>query len=779
MLERSRSFAFTLLLSSSLLGGVIAACSSDDTAGPGGDGGASSGTSGASGTSSGDVIDGGSIELPDGHVVLPDGGEIPDGEGPPGPKRDFPLDTPELGGYALEEYFPATMKMTIPAAVGWTANPLVLERIGNVIRMESGKRRNVLDFTADVALQSEGGALGMALHPQFGDGSGPKPYAYFWYNAKGATKNEQRLVRYTWSAASQSFDPASKLVMIEEEEEHPEHNAGRMAFGKDGLLYLGNGDDLNDANHQTLNRALFAGIFRIDVDSDAARSHPIPKQPAGGFTTGYMIPNDNPFVGQGGLEEFYALGFRNPFMFSFDRQTNDLWVGDVGDSFREEINRVEKGGNYQWPVREGELVRQAGKTITIGTSHDPESFYTHHEMGDLTAIFGGFVYRGKALPELNGKYIYSDWPSDRIWAYDPATKTRATIVSNQWDRQPMAMTEDNDGEIYLLHYTGVAKLVKDSAPLDVPKRLLETKIFKDLATMTVEDGFVPYAINSPLWSDGASKQRWISVPAGQKVTVKEDGTLAFPVGTRFVKQFDLPDTVQPRGRTKHLETRVLVVGNATTYGLSYRWNAAGTDATLAPEGFDETITDDASGSTRVWHTPSFGQCWQCHRAENRVLGFTQKQTSRDGQPQMFADKGLFDANLVAGWPAPLTQPTDTGKSLEERALAYLAANCSGCHHEGASYTGGGQTWIASPGVALSARGLVNVPNHNYPVAAGLGLTQGSAPLIEPGDPSGSLLVRRLQTDDHDLMMPPLGKNIVDVDGAKLVSDWVASMPPAP
>ena len=72
-------------------------------------------------------------------------------------------------------------------------------------------------------------------------------------------------------------------------------------------------------------------------------------------------------------------------------------------------------------------------------------------------------HRGKALPELNGKYIYSDWPSDRIWAYDPATKTRATIVSNQWDRQPMAMTEDNDGEIYLLHYTGVAKLVKDSA----------------------------------------------------------------------------------------------------------------------------------------------------------------------------------------------------------------------------------------------------------------------------------------------------------------------------
>jgi uncharacterized repeat protein (TIGR03806 family) len=340
---------------------------------------------------------------------------------------------------------------------------------------------------------------------------------------------------------------------------------------------------------------------------------------------------------------------------------------------------------------------------------------------------------------------------------------------------PMAMAEDNDGEVYLLHMTGVAKIVKDAAPLDVPKRLLETKIFKDLATMTIEDGFVPYSINSPLWSDGAAKQRWISVPAGQKVTVDDKGNFIYPVGTRFVKQFDLPDTVKPRGRSKHLETRVLVVGNKTTYGLSYRWNAEGTDATLAPEGFDETITDDNNGQTRVWHTPSFGQCWECHRAENRVLGFTQKQTNTGGQPAMFGTKGIIDPAVVASWAPALAQPTDTTKSLEERALAYLAANCSGCHHEGASYTGGEPTWIATPGVPLAERRLVNQPNHNYPVAAGLGLTQGLAPLIKPGDPNGSLLVKRLQTDNHDLMMPPLGKNIVDQEAAKLVADWVQSM----
>jgi uncharacterized repeat protein (TIGR03806 family) len=757
---------------------IIAACSSDGTtngAGPA-----------ASSSSSGAVADGGLVTLPDGRVVLADGGD-PDGPSAPIVQKDLPLDTPELGGYKLTEYFPDTMKMSIPAAMAWptdtTKSPLILERTGNVVVMENGARRNVLDFTAKVALLSEGGALGMVTHPQFGDGAGPKPYAYFWYNELNSPKNHQRLVRYTWSTAMNAFDPASELIMVDEEEEHPEHNAGRMQFGSDGFLYFGNGDDINEANHQTLSRALFAGIFRIDVDSDPTKSHPIPRQPTVGTTTGYMIPNDNPFVGQGGLEEFYALGFRNPFMFSFDRQTHDLWVGDVGDSFREEINKVQKGGNYQWPVDEGELVREPGVTLTIGTSVAPISYYTHWEMANLSAIMGGFIYRGKSMPELTGKYIYSDWPSDRVWALDLTTTppTRTTLIHSDYQHQPMALTEDNDGEVYLLHLTGAAKITKNPLP-DMPQRLVETKLFKDVSTMTIADDFQPYEINSPLYSDGAAKKRWISVPTGQKVTVNADGTLKFPVGTRFVKQFDLPDTVKPHNRAMHLETRVLVVGNQTTYGLSYRWNTDGTDAVLTPDGFEEHFTDDATGQDRVWRTPAFGQCWECHKEENRVLGFTQMQInlnrSSDGklQPQAFADSGLFDPSTIGSWPTPLTKPTDTTASVEDRALAYLAANCSGCHHQGASYTGGEQTWIASPGVALADRGLINQPNHNYPVAAGLGLDQGNAPLIAPGDPDGSLLMRRIKSTDHDLMMPPLGRNLVDADAVALIQSWIASLP---
>ncbi|HVH44170.1 MAG TPA: PQQ-dependent sugar dehydrogenase [Labilithrix sp.] len=713
-----------------------------------------------------------------------DGG--PDGAPPPPVERKpFPLTTPSLGGYGLVDVFGPNVSLTIPSAVVWPkvegALPFVLERTGTVVQIEAGKTRVVLDISQNVALMSEGGALGMALHPMFGDGTGPSPYVYLWYNAQGTPKNKQRLSRFAWDAASKSFDGDAELVLIEEEEEQPEHNAGRLQFGPDGFLYFGNGDDTRDANHQRIDRALFAGIFRIDVDArGGAISHAPPRGPEGGYSGGYFIPNDNPFVGApNALEEFYAVGFRNPFGFSFDRKTGALWVGDVGDTWREEIDQVVPGGNYEWPYREGDVTREA-KTPTIGTARAPVYSYTHAEMGDLAAILGGFVYRGEELPELAGKYIYSDWPSNRVWALDLATnpKARTTLIDNQWNRMPMALAEDNRGEIYLLHSDGILKLARDASRDALPKRLSETMLFKNVAALETEPGLVPYEINSPLWSDAAAKRRWISVPPGQRVELADDGTLKFPVGTTFVKHFELPASVTPRARTRRLETRVLVVGNDTSYGLTYRWNAEGTDAELLSEGVDEPIHDEAAGQTRSWHYPSFGQCWSCHRAENRVLGFTAQQLHRvvDGKPQVDAlvARGVFDPGASAKWPVGLASPSDAAASLEERATAYLAANCSSCHHEGASFLGGGDTWRASPGVPLADRGLIGQPHHNTPMAEKLGLVD--APLIDPGNPDGSILMARIKTNDPDLRMPPLARNVVDADGARIIEEWIRAMP---
>lgn len=807
--RRARSRLSSLLCFSTLVGAAALACGSEDA--PGATGGPPSspsdgGLGGQNETSPG--VDGSD----EGPIV----------------KKEFPLTTPSIGGYTLVDAFPGVV-FDIPAAITWPkgqgAAPFVLERTGQIRTVENGQRRDLLDFGSKVHVGGEGGALGIALHPDFGNGTTVNQYVYVWYNACDVpgcqSPYTQRLERYTWDAASKTFLPGSAFTMIEEREYENVHNAAKMLFGpKDGFLYFGNGDDNQTGNHQTITNGLFAGIFRIDVDMNPARSHPPPAHtptttdpahPISIFTRqGYFIPNDNPFVGAvpNGLEEFYALGFRNPFGFSFDRRTGDMWMGDVGDSFREEVNQVVKGGNYQWPIKEGELDNLGTKitSYTVGVPTAPKFHYPHSEMADLSSIFGGIVYRGPSLPELNGKYLYTDWISNRIWAIDisESPPTRTTLIDNQFKMQPMGIGEDNDGEFYVLQYgpdfsddawSGgrVKKLVRDSSADAIPKRLKETTLFADVPSLTPADDLVPYEVSSPLWSDGSVKRRWIRLPKGQKVTMNPDGTLKFPVGTVFVKQFDLPANVNIAGRTRHLETRVMVVGSDTTYGYTFRWNTAGTDAVLVSEPADEKLVDTATGNTQNWHYPSFGQCWECHRNgwedldntkrndKYRVLGFTAAQLGvtiddagqqRD-QRAVLAGKGVFDEADIAKMPPSLPKPSDTSKSLEERAYAYLAANCSPCHHEYGSYTGGGQTWIATYGAGdLSARHLDQSAN-NYPMTVRLGIPNGK--LIAPGDPAKSVLLARIKSNDPDLRMPPIARNVVDEAGAALIEEWIGSL----
>lgn len=765
-----------------ILGAAIVACSSDDDA-------ASPGGNSPDGT-----LDGGGL---DGAVR----GTDPDADEGPIVKKEFPLTTPALGGYTLVDAFPG-IRFDIPSAVAWPkgqSTAFVLERTGQLKRVEGTTARTVLNYGAKVNVGGEGGAVGFTFHPQFGDGTGAKPYVYVWYNAVGST---QRLERYTWSPAMNAFDPASAFILVEEREFENVHNSGKMAFGSDGFLYFSNGDDIQTANHQTITNGLFAGIFRVDVDMDPTKSHAPPAHTTSlsPFTRqGYWIPNDNPFVGAvaNGLEEFWALGFRNPFSWSFDRQTGKMWLGDVGDSFREEINEVVKGGNYQWPLKEGELdgIGTSITAYTVGTPTPPVFAYSHAEIADLSSVFGGIVYRGPTLTELTGKFLYSDWISNRIWALDieKSPVTRTTLVDNQFKSQPMGIGEDNDGEFYILQYGPdardevaggghVMKMVKDTSGQDVPRRLKGTFLFDDVPSLKPAANLVPYEVTSPLWSDGAVKKRWIRLPQGQKVSVKPDGSLSYPVGTVFVKQFDLPGDFKVANRTPHLETRVMVVGSDTTYGYTFRWRPDGSDADLVSDGVDETLTAE-NGQSRNWHYPSFGECWGCHRNgwddlantkrndAYRILGFTGPQLG--DQQTALAAAGVFDAAELPSLPAAMASPTDAARTLEERAYAYLDANCAPCHHENAGYTGGGQTWIATYGAGtLAARGLDRTAN-NYPMTLKLGIPAGK--LVAPGDPAKSVLLGRIRSNDKDLRMPPIARNVVDEAGAALIEQWIQSM----
>jgi len=278
---------------------------------------------------------------------------------------------------------------------------------------------------------------------------------YVWYNAKGTPKHKQTLSRFTWDPTSETFDPNSELKLIHQEEESPYHNGGTIAFGPDGFLYFGNGDDENKLNHQTITRGLFCGLFRIDVDKKGGSISRAPsRQPTGATTQEYFVPLSNPFIGTANaVEEFYALGLRNPYKFSFDKITGDLYVGEVGETFREEIDKISAGDNCEYPYREGSVVRETGDLpITIGNRRGPFYEYGHGETGDIEAVLGGYVYRGTRFPELVGKYIFSSWITGRIWALDISgpTPVRTTLMDNRFGYEGYSIAEDNDGELYVL-----------------------------------------------------------------------------------------------------------------------------------------------------------------------------------------------------------------------------------------------------------------------------------------------------------------------------------------
>lgn len=301
----------------------------------------------------------------------------------------------------------------------------LLERAGKIIALRGTNgtpiRETVLDFSHDVNTKVENGALGMALHPEFGDRkSANQGFVYVYYTKLENKKQLNRLARFDLTMPNLEGRAESQLVLFEQERApNGFHNAGDVAFGPDGFLYVSVGNGQDKKSHQVLDYGLLCGILRIDVDQlGGDRSHPPKTQPVHGKSQGYYIPSDNPFVGQeGALEEFFAIGLRNPFRISFDQVTGLLWVGDNGDNKWEEINAISAGANCQYPYREGRGEGREPKPETpLGTETPP--FYAYeHTAYDRSAI-GGIVYRGSRLKELKGKYLFADNFSGKVFSIE-------------------------------------------------------------------------------------------------------------------------------------------------------------------------------------------------------------------------------------------------------------------------------------------------------------------------------------------------------------------------
>jgi glucose/arabinose dehydrogenase len=348
-------------------------------------------------------------------------------------------------------------------APGDPATAWVLERHGQIVRLpygQAGPAEVVLDIADKLGwVEIELGALGFAFHPEFGIAGSPNAgFIYLYYTEfreDGEAKSQiNRLSRFDIALPDPATRRASEQVLIEQTRPASGfHNGGSVEFGPDGFLYLAVGEATYPKSHQTLGVDLLGGIMRIDVDrKGGAISHPIRRQPAHGKTQGYFIPSDNPFVGQpDALEEYWALGLRNPFRVAFDPETGNLWAGDVGSDVWEEVNLVVKGGNYQFPFVEGtEPTGKARPDPLIGVETGPLHWYRHTSTD--RAVIGGIVYRGDHYPDLVGRYVFADNYSSKIMAM-PANGSVAETVdviarANQFaQRGVSSVTAAPDGAI--------------------------------------------------------------------------------------------------------------------------------------------------------------------------------------------------------------------------------------------------------------------------------------------------------------------------------------------
>lgn len=740
----------------------------------------------------------------------------------------FPSRTPgEVSSWGLEDPYP-NLSIASPLRIQPFPNTddyLVLGKIGEVfqVNFEEQTQKLLLDLTDRAFKAGESGTTGMVLHPDFGDAEKPEnQFIFIFYRTKPLAhkwdeRGMNRLAKYRWDENSGTFDLESEEVLFQQYDRSTWHNGGALWFGPDGFLYVALGDEgfeghIDDST-QRLDRGLFSGILRIDVDNDPTKSHPIIRQPISNqtppdgwgetFTQGYGIPNDNPWLSPEGehLEEFFAIGVRSPYSTFYDPVEDKIWNCDVGSDKFEEVNTISREDNLQWPYMEGDLVSEtvSKPNQIIGNEKPPLYFYSR-DIGNT--IIGSSRYRGGTFLSLHDQYLVADYSQRKLMKLQingDGTLSDLTVMVNDAAAIDADLPETpgisgihfmRNGDI-LLTMIGIEvtdpgrflRLTQNVAVADPPAKLSELGIFSNLQELEVADGILPYNVNSPLWSDGAEKKRWMAVPShnknGEKVEIefRSRDSWAFPEGTVFIKHFELPTSNEEDGPIKRLETRFFVIAeDGSAYGLTYRWNDEQTDAFLLTVGETADIDIYEDGEIvrqQKWSFPSRTQCMRCHNKQAKfVLGLKTHQLNGPqyyehaattyNQLEYLSSIGKLNTSIEDGSAYPMSYAIDDESvDLELRIRSYFDANCSSCHQLG-----------GVPEVSMDLRfglplDLANIINLS---------TQSSASdpeqfIIATGDHMASELYQRNASLDTD-KMPPVSKNVLDEIYLEKLAEWI-------
>ena len=634
-----------------------------------------------------------------------------------------------------------------------------------------------------------------------------------------------------------TLDPKKGFALVDKAErvilswDSNGHNGAAIGFGHDGMLYITSGDGTSDSDTNVTGQKmdlLLAKVLRIDVD-----------KPAKGKT--YSVPRDNPFVGKKGVRpETWAFGLRNPWRLSVDPLTGDIWVGNNGQDLWEQIYRVQKGDNFGWSVYEGShpfyLQRQLGPAPHV----KPTFEHPHSEARSMT---GGVVYTAKSFKDLYGAYIYGDYSTGKIWAgkmdgdkvawHKEIADTTLQLVGFGHDAKGNMLLVDyrKPATFYALRRAPVAK----SPGQEFPRRLSRTGLFESVKGHKVHSALIPYSVNSPLWSDGAHKQRYIALAvvqdkeglrSVQKVnTGNETRGWSFPNGTVVVKSFGLSvadPTKADRGAglKRWVETRLLHRQQGEWVGYSYRWNAEQTEAVLVKSGGKDQVFDvlgeDGEMRKQTWHYPSRSECMVCHsRAAEYVLGLSTVQMNRDhvhggvavNQLSLLAELGVSSVatadEMKARYKKRLEDDGADAATVKRDVAKYKPELPSGHMLAGRLLTKGAlvDPYVVGESLELRVRSYLHANCAQCHVAAGGGNAQielnFSTPiakaklvdvkplhdnfklkdprLVVPGNPKRSVLLKRLEIRGRG-QMPQLATKLADRRAVSLVEEWIRTLP---
>ena len=414
----------------------------------------------------------------------------------------------------------------------------IVEQGGLVRVLQSGGSvpTTFLDVRTKVVAGGERGLLGLAFHPLYPSNS--RFYVFYTRSGDGALV----IAQYRVSADPNMADPAETVLLTIPHPTNTNHNGGMLAFGSDGYLYIGVGDGGggNDPSNNAQNiETLLGKILRINVDV----SDP-------GAGTLYSAPADNPYVGTAGRDEIFSIGWRNPWRFSFDRITHQQWVADVGQGTREEVDTpIVLGGNYGWRVYEGTFCTGVDPGLCTPTNYIAPVFdYTHS--GGRCSITGGYVYRGSqgALPL--GIYVFGDYCSGEIFAWNGSTQTVLLDTTHNIS----SFGEDEQGELYVVGLGGTLNKIVSSAPCTFGIAPTSQNFGAGAGT-----GSVAITAGTGCGWTAVANAAWIRVTSG--ASGSGNGSVGYSV--------DANQTAQARSGTITIAGQTFTVNQAATAACSF------------------------------------------------------------------------------------------------------------------------------------------------------------------------------------------------------------------